>query len=35
MNGCLPHSICASNRAIGISDEIEVAATAVDESKIV
>ena len=36
MDGCLPHSLCASNRsrAMEISDEIEVAAIAVDESKI-
>ena len=36
VDGCLPHSLCASNRsrAMEISDEIEVAAIAVDESKI-
>ena len=30
MDGCLPHSLCVSNRAMGISDEIEVAAIVVD-----
>ena len=34
-DGCLPHSICGSNRAMGISDEMEVVSIAVDESKIV
>ena len=35
MDGFLPHSLCARNRAMGISDEIEDMAIAVDESKIV